>query len=214
MSGGRYRVVVALGALDDALPDFDASPAVREALAVGFAHDTLRAAVSARQVRDVQVATSDPAMAAVAVEAGAQVLEGCAGRDEVSLLASARMVVAEQGLKGPTAVLSSTLPCMQSGELDQALRSTAGGRVEILDLGGIRPTLRASTAGWPEDRALVPPEPALRAAWRAARARLPGLACGGAPLGGRRVAAFLGVGPATGDVLKDLALPGLSWRCA
>ena len=155
-----------------------------------------------------------PGAYGAACEAGAQVLEGCAGRDEVSLLASARMVVAEQGLKGPTAVLSSTLPCMQSGELDQALRSTAGGRVEILDLGGIRPTLRASTAGWPEDRALVPPEPARRAAWLAARELLPGRACDVATREGLRVAAFLGVGPATGDVLKDLALPGLSWRCA
>jgi 2-phospho-L-lactate guanylyltransferase len=211
---GRYLVVVPVRSLDDALPEFEAPSSVRRALALGFAQDRLVAATRARQVRDVLVVTPDPVVAEAARAIGAQVQDGDCGGDVGSLLVSARKATGLQERPGPTAVLLGTLPCLLPAELDQALRSPVQGRVEILDFAGLRPTLLASTTGWPKGGTLAPPEPALRAAWLAARELLPGLACDVGTLEGLRVAGFLGVGPATDFVLNDLAMPGLSWRCA
>jgi len=213
-SSGRYRAVVFMGPLDNALPGFDAPVPVRRALALGFAHDTLRAAVRSRQVHGVLVATPDRVVAAAATDLGATVALAPSAGDLRALAASARATLSGPELRKPTAVLSGTLPCLLPAELDQALRSSVRGRIEVLDLAGIRPTLRASTAGWPSRGALTPREPALRAAWLAGRELLPGLSCSVASLDGLRVAAYLGVGPATRAVLEDLTLPGVSWRFA
>jgi 2-phospho-L-lactate/phosphoenolpyruvate guanylyltransferase len=208
---GRYRVVVPVPSLADALPHVDASTTVRGALAAAFTQDTLRAALKSRQVGDVLVATADPVITSTATGLGAAVLD--CPIDLHGVLASARDAFARTGLDGPTAVLHSALPCLLATELDQALRSTGRSQIEILDLAGLHPTLLASRTGWP-DETPVSDTASPRAAWLTAQELLPGLSCHVATLEGLRVAAYLGVGPATSAALRELKLPGFSWKSA
>jgi len=208
---GGYRVVVPLPSWTDALPHLAAPPGVRRTLAGAFARDTLDAVRKVGRVHDVLVATADPLVAEEASAWGAGILD-CSGIQASCIREAAREAFLRAGLQGATAVLEGTLPCLLPAELDQAIRTARREPVEVLDLAGIRPTLRADPGGWPADVAHPEGGTPLRAAWLAAQELLPGLSCDVATLDGLRVAAFVGVGPATAHALLELGDLGIRPR--
>jgi len=119
-----------------------APPGVRRTLADAFARDTLGAVLKVGRVHDILVATADPVVAEEASAWGAGILE-CSGVRASGVREAAREAFLRAGLEGPTAVLEGTLPCLLPAELDQAIRTARREPVEVLDLAGIRPTLRA-----------------------------------------------------------------------
>ena len=185
-----------------------ATAAARSGLARAIAVDALTAARACRLVRRLVVVTGDPVIAALAGEAGDDVLGGDdQGLDAAveSGLARAREGWPELGC----AVLLADVPALRPEQLEGALRAaSAHPRSFVPDLDGHGTVLLAARPG-------VPARPAFGAGSAARHERLgavrldldlPGLRRDVDTLADLRGAVALGVGPATRAALAGTGL--------
>jgi 2-phospho-L-lactate guanylyltransferase len=117
----------------------------REDLALAFATDTVRAALSARLVGAVVVVTDDARVAAAVAALGAQVIPDAprAGLNP-ALLHGAREA-ARSLPRGPVAAVSADLPALQPASLDHVLAAATGPRaVFVTDAEGTGTTVVAA----------------------------------------------------------------------
>lgn len=208
-----FRLLIPVAPVAEALPRLEFAPERRAALSLAFAHDTIAAAKVTRTINEIVVVTSDPAVSELVTERRVRVVRSQPHAGLAEALAKARGQL-ESGSGPPTAVLVADLPALLPQELDEALRATTEGtEVCARDLGAGTPTLIACREGFPDlDRwSRIP----LQRRWRENRGRvLPGLVCDVDTLEGLRIAAYLGVGRATTEVLRTLSLPRDSWGAA
>ncbi|HEY5835300.1 2-phospho-L-lactate guanylyltransferase [Streptomyces sp.] len=123
-----------------------AAGAVRPALALAFALDTVAAALACAEVADVTVVTDDPTTGARLAELGAYVV---ADRPAAGLNAALRYG-AERARdripSAPVAALGGDLPALRPAELALVLREAAAarGRAFLADAAGVGTTLLAT----------------------------------------------------------------------
>ncbi|MEJ2858937.1 MULTISPECIES: 2-phospho-L-lactate guanylyltransferase [unclassified Saccharothrix] len=178
------------------LADAAGDPAVRAALALAFALDTVAAATAATRVRRVLVVTSDPAVVAEVTALGVPAVPDPGTGLNAAVRAGAE-VVRRQDPAAAVGVLPADLPALRPAELSAAVAAAAGRRAFCADRPGTGTTLLLAAPGadlWPrlgtgsarahEDGGAV----ALTGAW-------PSLRCDVDTAEDLRLATALGLGP-------------------
>lgn len=138
-----YRVVavVAVKALAQAKSRLALPPAVRRALVVAFADDTLAALSSSPLVEAVVVVTPDPVVAAHARRHGAVVAPDGGGGLDAAVRAGAR-VAAALGPDAGTLVVPGDLPCLRPLDVAEVLHRARGDSAAVVvDRSGTGTTL-------------------------------------------------------------------------
>lgn len=200
-----FRVVIPVKDLARAKTRLELTGPTRRSLALAFATDTIRAALSSVAVDEVVVLTRDRLVSRRAASLGATVLRPPRGR---GLNPELEWALSGLGRTGgpPAAVLMADLPALRPWELDAVLAAgrEAGGPFCVEDRSSGGTTL----LGGPVDRVLP-----CFGGRSAARHRVggavglgehaPGLRCDVDDLEGLSVAVGLGVNPATRDALAE-----------
>ena len=202
----RYRVIVPVQAPSRALPRSGLAGDVRAKLHKAFAKDTLAVVRRCRSVLELVVVSPDETMAELAAGAEAGFVLSSYG---VGLNAAVDEAHRQTHRAGDqmVAALVSDLPALQSDELEHVLAAAGRGNrtFHVTDLGHANLTLqmeRATTftaclASDPTKRRVPRGEPLM--------ALMPGLRGDVDTCAGLRVAAYMGVGPATRQVMDELA---------
>jgi 2-phospho-L-lactate guanylyltransferase len=144
----RWSLVVPLKPLAVAKSRLAAAGAVRPALALAFALDTVGAALCCPEVADVTVVTDDPAAGAELAGLGAIVVPDSPGDGLNAALRHGEAVVRARRPHAPVAALNGDLPALRAPELAEVLRAAAGAceRAFLADAAGIGTTLLAAVA--------------------------------------------------------------------
>ncbi|MGX2994289.1 2-phospho-L-lactate guanylyltransferase [Streptomyces sp. JNUCC 64] len=129
--------------LSDAVPD-----AIRPALVLAFAQDTVAAALTSRAVRDVVVVTDDPLAARELAVLGAETLPDPRHGGLNAALAHGAAAVRRERPGAPVATLNADLPALRPGELTRVLdRAAQFPRAFLPDSSGIGTTLLTASPG-------------------------------------------------------------------
>ncbi|MFD6529209.1 2-phospho-L-lactate guanylyltransferase [Streptomyces sp. NPDC060184] len=147
---GRWSLVVPLKPLEyaksrlrDALGD-----ALRPRLALAFAEDTVAAALSCTDVRDVVVVTDDTVAAARLAALGARVVPDFPAAGLNAALAYGAGLVRAVRPSAPVAALNADLPALRPSELSRVLEFSSGfPRAFLSDAAGIGTTFLSAVAG-------------------------------------------------------------------
>jgi 2-phospho-L-lactate guanylyltransferase len=127
--------------------------ALRPALALAFAQDTVAAALACAPVAGVTVVTDDPLVAAAVRALGASVVPDLPGRGLNAALAHGDRAVRERTPQAPLAALNADLPALRPAELARVLEAAGEtDRSFLADAAGIGTTVLAVAPG----RALAP----------------------------------------------------------
>lgn len=190
------------------------SEADRARLVVAMLQDTARAALAVDAVASITVVTPDPAVADIAIQMGARVVEDpSADRTESSAdrlnSAFSAAVDAARGRSGHDIIaLQADLPALRTEELAQAYASALpAARSVVADHHGTGTAALILTAGAQDLTPLFGPSSARRHRESGAHGldgEWPGLRLDVDTLDDVRRAYSLGVGPATTDVLRSL----------
>ena len=152
---GNWAVVVPLKPLALAKSRLaPAAGAVRPALALAFALDTVAAALACGEVADVTVVTDDPTAGAELAGIGAFVVPDAPAAGLNAALRYGVERVRERRPRAAVAALNGDLPALRSAELSQVLRDAALAqeRAFLADAAGVGTTLLAA----PSDSPLLP----------------------------------------------------------
>lgn len=199
-----------LGAADEGVGD----PAAHARLSLALARDTIAAARSARGVHDVIAVTSDPEVSAVLAADGVAVLTDRPERGLNAALSFGAEVLLARHPNRPVGALQADLPALRPDELADALAhariALAGGtapRAFCADAEGTGTTLLVCAPGVP----LAPrfgvgsAEAHERGGALRLRGEWPGLRRDVDTPDDLRLAAELGLGPATREALRHTA---------
>lgn len=200
-----FRVLLPVQASGLAMPRCELTQPQRGRLATAFAEDTLDAARRCRSVRTVVVVSPDPNVQALADAHDAAFVLASPSENLNAALDRARLETAE-GNEQMIATIASDLPALTTDELEGVL-TYAGrrqGAVHAKDTGDAKVTFYAERPITFEacmvadlTRRHTPRGDPLRPA-------PPGLMCDVDNLAGLRVAAYLGLGPATRRAIDEL----------
>lgn len=148
MSAGRWSAVLPIKRLTVAKSRLAVPVAVRPALALAFATDTLAAVLACPAVGLVVVVTDDAEAADVAATMGASVVGDEPDRGlNPALVHGARRAQALRA-QAPTALVSADLPALRPQELGHALSRADGvSRAFVCDAAGTGTTLLTSQRG-------------------------------------------------------------------
>ena len=202
-----FRVVVPVKPLAAAKSRLPVAPELRRQLAAAMLRDTLEATVRAESVVDLVVLSADPQAHRIAEAAGARWVpsEDRAGLN--AALRGARDRLSADRRPTPTAVMMADLPAVETAELDAALQEASGAasaHTYVADLLAGGTTLLACRNGALDPR--FGPGSARThadAGHRRIGDTLVGLRCDVDDLPGLAIARYLGLGPATTEVLAD-----------
>jgi 2-phospho-L-lactate guanylyltransferase len=190
----------------------EAAGAVRPALALAFALDTVAAALACGEVADVTVVTDDPLARAELAGLGAFVVadEPAAGLNAALRYGAGR--ARERRPYAPVAALNGDLPALRHAELSTVLRDASRGaeRAFLADAAGLGTTLLAAPPRLPLSPAFGGPSRARHLATGAREITLPSVPSVRQDVdtpADLRAALALGVGPRTA-ALGRVALPG------
>lgn len=190
----------------------EAAGAVRPALALAFALDTVAAALACGEVADVTVVTDDPLARAELAGLGAFVVadQPAAGLNAALRYGAGR--VRERRPYAPVAALNGDLPALRPAELTTVLRDASRGpeRAFLADAVGLGTTLLAAPPRLALSPAFGGPSRARHLSTGAREITLPDVPSVRQDVdtpADLRAALALGVGPRTA-ALGSLALPG------
>lgn len=126
-----------------------AAGAVRPALALAFAVDTVAAALACGEVADVTVVTDDPTAGAELAVLGAFVVADAPAAGLNAALRYGAERVRERRADAAVAALNGDLPALRPAELSQVLREAARApeRAFLADAAGLGTTLLAALPG-------------------------------------------------------------------
>ncbi|MET9296959.1 2-phospho-L-lactate guanylyltransferase [Streptomyces sp. NPDC003077] len=125
-----------------------ASEEFRPLLALGFALDTVSAALACGDVRDVAVVTDDPVAAGPLRALGARVIPDVPGQDLNAALAHGARAVRAVRPGAAVAALNADLPALRAAELERVLAVAAEfPRAFLADAAGIGTTLLTAGSG-------------------------------------------------------------------
>ncbi|MFE3196663.1 2-phospho-L-lactate guanylyltransferase [Embleya sp. NPDC059237] len=145
----RWRLVVPVKPLSIAKSRLAGAigPGHRPELALAFALDTVRTALTCDRVHGVLVVTDDDRVAAAIRGLGADVVADVGGGLNAALAHGARIAGAARPCTG-VAALSADLPALRAEELDRVLAAATGVRRAFLaDAAGVGTTLLAAAPG-------------------------------------------------------------------
>ncbi|PVG80822.1 hypothetical protein DDE18_21470 [Nocardioides gansuensis] len=200
----RYRVILPVQELHQAMPRSGLWPEERARLSHAFAADTLDAIRQCRSVYDIVVVSPDPGLAALAVDNGARFIPTEPGTGLNAAVDHAHAQTRDDSPQMVAAIVSD-LPALQPDELEEVL-AAAGRRHESVyatDLGDAGVTFQAERVATFE--ACLAPDPARRQRPRgSAVTAAPGLRCDVDTCDGLRIASYVGLGNATRRALHDL----------
>jgi 2-phospho-L-lactate guanylyltransferase len=139
----RWSLVVPLKPLAVAKSRLAAAGAVRPALALAFALDTVGAALACTEVEDVTVVTDDPAAGTELAALGAFVVPDSPAAGLNAALRHGAELVRARRPAAPVAALNGDLPALRPVELAEVLRAAAGAceRAFLADATGVGTTL-------------------------------------------------------------------------
>jgi len=190
----------------------EAAGAVRPALALAFALDTVAAALACREVADVTVVTDDPLARAELAGLGAFVVadEPAAGLNAALRYGAGR--VRERRPYAPVAALNGDLPALRPAELSEVLREalSAQERAFLGDAAGLGTTLLAAPPHQPLSPAFGGLSRARHLASGAREITLPAVPSVRQDVDtpeDLRTALALGVGPRTAALFAVFSLP-------
>nr|WP_235032617.1 2-phospho-L-lactate guanylyltransferase [Actinacidiphila yanglinensis] len=151
MDEARWSLVVPLKPLAVAKSRLAAAGAVRPALALAFALDTVGAVLACSEVEDVTVVTDDPAAGAELAGIGAFVVADSPAAGLNAALRHGEAVVRARRPHAPIAALNGDLPALRAAELAEVLRAAAGAceRAFLADAAGVGTTLLTTVAPLP-----------------------------------------------------------------
>lgn len=151
--------------------------AVRPALALAFALDTVAAALACEQVADVTVVTDDPTAAAQLAALGALVAADVPGAGLNAALRYGAERIRERLPRSPVAALNGDLPALRPAELASVLSEAVRARTRafLADAAGVGTTLLAAPAGLALSPAFGGPSRARHLASGAREITLPGV---------------------------------------
>lgn len=151
--------------------------AVRPALALAFALDTVAAALACEQVADVTVVTDDPTAGAELAGLGALVTADVPAAGLNAALRYGAERTRERVPDAPVAALNGDLPALRPAELDSVLREAvrAHKRAFLADAAGVGTTLLAAPPHVPLSPAFGGPSRARHLASGAHEITLPGV---------------------------------------
>ncbi|MEV6399542.1 2-phospho-L-lactate guanylyltransferase [Streptomyces sp. NPDC051907] len=125
-----------------------AGDALRPALALAFALDTVAAALACPSVRDVAVVTDDPAAGVELAALGARIVPDAPAAGLNAALAHGARAVRGRRPAAPVAALNADLPALRPAELARVLaRASAFPRAFLADATGIGTTLLSAAPG-------------------------------------------------------------------
>lgn len=213
VTGTAWSLVVPLKPLAVAKSRLaEAGGAVRPALALAFALDTVAAALACAEVADVTVVTDDPVASTELADLGAFVVadEPAAGLN--AALRHGVVQARERRPYAPVAALNGDLPALRAAELSEVLHEAVRGRQRafLADAAGLGTTLLAAPPRLPLSPAFGGPSRARHLATGAREITLrsvPSVRRDVDTLADLRAAFALGVGPRTA-ALGSVALPG------
>lgn len=200
LAKSRLRVP-ANGRAAGPVPALPGTLALRPALALAFAQDTVAAALACPAVRAVAVVTDDPLAGAELAALGARVIPDTPGAGLNAALAHGARTVRGSRPNAAVAALNADLPALRSGELESVLDAAGGWeRAFLPDAAGVGTTLLAARPGIGLAPAFGGPSRAVHRASGAVELPLSGVASVRQDVdtaADLRVALALGVGPHT-----------------
>lgn len=211
---GKWSLVVPLKPLALAKSRLaPAAGAVRPALALAFAVDTVTAALACPEVTDVTVVTDDPTAGRELARLGAFVVPDRPAAGLNAALRHGAERVRDRRPYAPVAALNGDLPALRADELAGVLRAGAGAgeRAFLADAAGVGTTLLSAGPGVPLSPAFGGPSRARHLASGAREITLtdvPSVRQDVDTLDDLRAALALGVGVRTAPLFAALVPPG------